>query len=355
MFGPAVPSTDSTYVGAPVYDLLGFDPDRHDTPRLEWVYIADKLTKLLHPDDLDRTSCGTCYPCCGKKHRRRCISRVNDGAYQRWWDEVVMLPDTAQPSKGSIDVLAEMVEVGNFSDDVSDGESSGELSDTTDLPKSFHIEFENADSRKDINWFERNWEEHGERMLGHASMLRGVFTLDCFDGWRAAKVAEIDERELQPQSSIQDKVDEEDGSGEDESEWEEDEIVVDDPLFYHSGVAIKDPVHGEFGYAPFVDNGPCRFCTLSPTECSQHRLNTPQDEDEVSLDGIEESAIVQGTRTRSSVQRFSQEAQHLHPSFGGSAGANNGHSVGRDVDMGSSTEDLEVLRAYNEVMRKDRT
>ena len=70
---------------------------------------------------------------------------------------------------------------------------------------------------------------------------------------------------------------------------------------------------------------------------------------------MEESAIVQGTRTRSSVQRFSQEAQHLHPSFGGSAGANNGHSVGREVDMGSSAENLGVMRAYNEVMRKDRT
>ena len=81
-----------------------------------------------------------------------------------------------------------------------------------------------------------------------------------------------------------------------------------------------------------------------------------EEEDEgVEDDGLDKNAIIDGTRCRQSVQRFSEESKHLHPSFGGSAGANNGSTAGRKVDMGHSTENLDVLNAYAAVMRQDRT
>ena len=36
-------------------------------------------------------------------------------------------------------------------------------------------------------------------------------------------------------------------------------------------------------------------------------------------------------------KRFSEERQHFHPSFGGSAGSNNGHTTGRATDAGHSS------------------
>ena len=42
-------------------------------------------------------------------------------------------------------------------------------------------------------------------------------------------------------------------------------------------------------------------------------------------------------RNKTRPQRFDKETKHLHPSFGGSAGANNGHTAGRNIDVGHDT------------------
>ena len=245
--------------------------------------------------------------------------------------------------------------------------------------------------------------------------------------------------------------------------WRKQKIALDDDrdgngrLGLHGTTTVGtfqevDPVHGEFGYAPHVAGGPCRFCTLAANECSAAQVdqskedpdleevldyleqkaledlqdefahaiaeedwidtqesiaaveeylnnaasdklermasqnnfsddespgqsseedsewegedsewegevadNTDSEEEDVEDDGLDKNAIIDGTRCRQSVQRFSEESKHLHPSFGGSAGANNGSTAGRKVDMGHSTENLDVLNAYAAVMRQDRT
>ena len=79
------------------------------------------------------------------------------------------------------------------------------------------------------------------------------------------------------------------------------------------------------------------------------------DDLQIAMEGIEKTAIVEGTRSNRKVVRFAEETKHLHPSFGGSAGTNNSFTVGREVDMGHSTEDLTILNAYAKIMQKDRT
>ena len=70
---------------------------------------------------------------------------------------------------------------------------------------------------------------------------------------------------------------------------------------------------------------------------------------QTAMEGIEKTAIVNRPRSTRKVVRFAEETKHLHPSFGGSAGTNNGFTVGREVDMGHSTEDLTILNAYAKI------
>ena len=71
----------------------------------------------------------------------------------------------------------------------------------------------------------------------------------------------------------------------------------------------------------------------------------------------QEDSIERRTSARRSkkVKRFADETEHLPAGWGGSAGSNNGHCVGRQVDMGRTTADLVADKIYREFVEKDRT
>jgi len=79
------------------------------------------------------------------------------------------------------------------------------------------------------------------------------------------------------------------------------------------------------------------------------------DDLQTAMEGIEKAAIVKEPRSKRKTVRFAEETKHFPPSFGGSAGTNNVFTVGREVDMGHSTEDLTILNAYAKIMQQDRT
>ena len=60
-------------------------------------------------------------------------------------------------------------------------------------------------------------------------------------------------------------------------------------------------------------------------------------------------------REAKKLKRFADETEHLPAGWGGSAGSNNGYSVGRKVDMGRTTADLVADKIYREFVEKDRT
>ena len=113
-----------------------------------------------------------------------------------------------------------------------------------------------------------------------------------------------------------------------DSEWEEDEEDEEDD-------EDEDSEWEEEWRQEVLENS----CLLGITEIDQE-------------DYIERRTSARETKK---LKRFADETEHLPAGWGGSAGSNNGHCVGREVDMGRTTADLVGDKIYREFVEKDRT
>ena len=310
VFGDPVPQPDSTYIGTPVKEVLRSYKIHSSVPDRDllegWVYTREELSYIHPADEVGPTDCGTCYVCCRAKHD--CINPVTEkGAYGNWWASLASMEHTTTDMmKLALEATESKCSPVEDEDDVIPEECLGcETGCDADGPHrlsngEYHPECGTRAAEE-----ERRAKEYvGPReMYGRLPRLRDVDTSD------EEKCNRQTLEEMAQENNFSDEESSGQTSGND-SEWvdDEDEDSEDEDSDWDGDVVDNTDSEDEVG------------------------------DETASLDGIDESAVVEGRRTRSTVQRFSNETQHLHPGFGGSAGANNGHTQGRKVDMGEETE-----------------